>query len=284
MARNSISTIVLAAVTLLLAGGCGGSNGGGNNDGGGDVIGNFQGQVDLQSNVYGIVTLNVEEDGAALGRFLVLEPPATSPAFTASGFPPGFYAIYGNVDNGTMSLEGVADNQPFTVTGQLPEDDGNGTIAFHVDGSDFAGVIAKDNAPAASGELTYSSATGSNAHTATFPASEISVTFDGGDGYLDVFFSDETGDTGRSISFNIPTDVEVGDVLTCSASSHVISYNEHLPGTFLPNVWAADSGTVTITARSGSHIAFTLSNVHMEHETSIGNGTGSFVLNGSIHS
>jgi hypothetical protein len=284
MARKTISTIVLAAVALLLAGGCGGSGGGGGQNGGGDTSGAFQGAVDMPNNTHGIVTLEVEEDGAAQGRFLVFGPPNAGPAPAADGFPPGFYAIYGNASNGAMDLQGVAGSTPFTVTGQLPDGDGEGTISFHVEGSDFSGTIAKDTSPPAAGELAYSAVTESNAHTATFPASEISVTFGGGDGYLDVFFNDTTGTTGRSISFNIPSDVEVGDVLTCTELSHIVSYNEHLPGTFLPNVWAANSGTVTITARSGSHIAFTLTNVHMEHVTSFGEATGSFVLNGSIHS
>lgn len=287
MPRFSIPTFVLAAVTLLLAGGCGGSgahhgNGGG---GGGGTAGAYSGTVDFPNGNTGTVILEVEEGGAASGHVLVTSPPAQLMGTPGSnGFPEGFFSILGSASGGVIDMDGFANNENFTVSGTLPEGNGTGSITLTLGGNDFTGTIAKDTSAAPGGSVTYSEGSTSNAHTVGFPDGDTSFTLDSGGGFIDLFFSDNTGTTGRSISFNLPSDVQAGDSFTCSPDHHVVSYNEHPEGTFFPNVWAAVSGTVTVTARSGSHITLTLADVAMEHQTSIGEATGSFVLNGELHS
>lgn len=283
MARKTISSIVLAAVTLLLAGGCGGS-GGGHHTTGNDLTGAYIGSAPLQDNFEGDLEFTVSDGGAAVGSLTVSAIQVGAVPFAdPGGFPAGTYTVFGSVgSDGTIDLSGTAANVPFTITGQIVGNgSGNSAFLIAIGALQFNGTVTKNENPStASADVTFSNASTSNAHTEHFPTGEVTgfVNTDENEAFVEVKDS-----TGRAVTVTVPNSLQVGDSYTFDNVHRLSTYFEPNPiNQLFSNTWAADSGSFTLVAKSGTHYSVTLNNVHYTAVTVFGNGVGELTLNGSF--
>lgn len=277
-------SIVIAAVTLLIAGGCGGS-GGGSSHHSNDLTGNYTGSAPVQTGYTGTLNFSVIPGGSAEGS-LVVTPDATTPRALDDGIPPGNYPMSGTLDgNGNLNLGGMIGGTPVTVTATIVGN-GSGSNAFIMSFGvhTWEGTVTKGDDPGDGGEveadMTFSGASGTNADTTHFPSGTVTANFDTDE--ADVFLH-VTDANGRTFGVTVPNSLDVGDTYTFDSLHQFSTYAQPGSDDLFRDTWAADSGTMTLVARNGTHVSVILTNVHYTAVTFFGNGTGSFTANGSFH-
>lgn len=280
MPRKSVISIVVAAVTLLMIGGCGGGGGGGSHHGNNEFAGTYEGTAPLQAGAHGALTVTVSEDGSTVGT-LVVSALQGGPSPRVDGIPIGAYGVSGTTSSsGALNLSGLVSGTPFVIAGNVPGATGTGNFSITINETTYNGTIQAESGGDVEADMTFSNATGTNADTSHFPTGAVTANFDTDE--ADVFLS-VTDANGRTFGVTVPNTLDVGDTFTFDSLHKFSTYAQPGSDSLFRDTWAAESGTMTLVARNGTHVSVILTNVHYAAVTFFGNGTGSFNASGSFH-
>lgn len=276
---NLIATVFVGLLLLLLNLGCAGH--GGSQTGLNPYSGTYDGSTSIGSRA-GDFSISVATDGTTTGTFTVGQD--GSAGGRGEAIPPGEYDFFGTTTvGGGIDVQGIINGFPFDLTGHLPQSGATTELTLTYNGNNYQVSTEEHSSGGGGGNGGTASFTftniDSNYHLGETWPSEYTVTFANEEVEYRLSTTAELPGYHYNISINVSKTHQVGDVINLSGSNK-IAVNENPDGEFLPNAWASDSGTATITAISGTTLSVTISNAHMVPV--FGDAAGSFTINGSM--